>query len=120
MEWAREYLHDDFSDVVWTDETTVQLESHKRYCCRKQGATPKPKPHPKHPRKVHVWGGISTNGRMELVIFEGIMDASLYLEILKVGLKLVTTLIGTYIHRRLAIRWVLILHSLLHGSCMRY
>ena len=76
-------LPDDFSDVVRTDETTVQLESHKRYCCRKQGATPKPKPRPKHPLKVHVWGGISTNGRTELVIFEGIMDASLYLEILK-------------------------------------
>ena len=82
LEWAREYLHDDFSDVMWTDETTVQLESHKCYCCRKQGAAPKPKPHPKHPLKVHVWGGISTNGRTELVIFEGIMNASLYLDII--------------------------------------
>ena len=86
LEWAREYLHDDFSDVVWTDETTVQLESYKRYCCRKQGAAPKSKPRPKHPLKVHVWGDISTNGRTELAIFEGIMNASLYLDILKVGL----------------------------------
>ena len=55
LEWAREYLHDDFNDVVWTDEMTVQLDSHKCYCCRKQGAAPKPKPRPKHPLKVHVW-----------------------------------------------------------------
>lgn len=27
LEWAREYLHDDFSDVVWTDETTATGES---------------------------------------------------------------------------------------------
>ena len=58
----------------------LQLERHKHYCCRKQGAAPK------HPLKVHVWGGINTNGRTELVIFEGTMDASLYVEILKVGL----------------------------------
>ena len=27
--WAREYLNDPFLDVVWTDETTVQLETHR-------------------------------------------------------------------------------------------
>ena len=35
LQWARQHQHDDFHDVVWTDETTVQMESHKRLCCRK-------------------------------------------------------------------------------------
>lgn len=44
LEWARQHLHDDFDDVVWTDECSVQLETHKRFCCRKQGEPPRPKP----------------------------------------------------------------------------
>ena len=27
LEWAREHLEDDFEDVVWTDETSIQLET---------------------------------------------------------------------------------------------
>ena len=73
MEWA--------NDVIWSDETTVQLETHKRYCCRKKGQKPKPKPRPKHPLKLHVWGGISWKGPTHVCIFEGCMDAELYVEI---------------------------------------
>ena len=36
-----------------------------------------------HPIKVHVWAGISKRGRTGICIFEGIMDASLYTEILQ-------------------------------------
>ena len=86
LQWAKDFLHDDFHDVVWTDEMTVQLQSHKRFCCRKLTEPPRPKPRPKHPVKVHVWGGISWNGRTELVIFEGIMDATLFVEVLRKGL----------------------------------
>ena len=35
LEWARQHLQDNFDNVVWTDECSVQLETHKRYCCRK-------------------------------------------------------------------------------------
>ncbi len=31
-DFARTYLHDDFDDVIWSDETTVQLETHRRHC----------------------------------------------------------------------------------------
>ena len=44
LAWAKEHLHDDFRDVIWTDETTVQLESHRRFACRKKGEAPRPKP----------------------------------------------------------------------------
>ena len=46
--WARENLTaavtDGFKDVVWTDETSIQLESHRRHCFRKNGCQPRPKP----------------------------------------------------------------------------
>ena len=48
LRWAqdnlRAALHDCFQDVVWTDETTVQLECHRRYACHKVGQPPRLKP----------------------------------------------------------------------------
>ena len=58
LQWARTYLHDNFDDVIWSDETTVQLETHRRLCYRKEGEKPRLKPRPKHPIKVHVWAGV--------------------------------------------------------------
>ena len=44
LAWAREHLHDNFSNVIWSDETTVQMESHRRFCCRKNSQKPRYKP----------------------------------------------------------------------------
>jgi len=49
LEWAQENLHDNFDDIIWSDESSIQLDCHKRYCCRKEGEYPRPKPHLKHP-----------------------------------------------------------------------
>ena len=59
LEWAHSHLDDTFDDVIWTDEISVQLEAHQRFCYRKEGMKPRPKPRPKHPIKVHVWAGIN-------------------------------------------------------------
>ena len=83
LDWARTYLHDNFDNVIWSDETTVQLETHRRRCYRKEGEQPRPKPRPKHPTKLHVWAGISKKGATSICIFEGIMEATLYCEILE-------------------------------------
>lgn len=83
LEWAQKFLHDDFDNVIWTDETSVQIETHKRFCYRKEGERPRPKPRPKHPTKVHVWAGISKKGATQVCIFEGIMNAPLYCKILE-------------------------------------
>ena len=83
LTWAQDHLHDAFDDVIWSDETTVQLETHRRMCYRKEGEKPRPKPRPKHPVKVHVWGGISKKGATAVCIFEGIMTAPLYCDILQ-------------------------------------
>lgn len=83
LEFALAHLHDDFADVIWSDETTVQLECHRRRCCRKEGEKPRPKPKPKHPTKVHLWAGISKKGPTQVCIFERTMDASLFCNILQ-------------------------------------
>ena len=44
LNWAREHLQDTFDNVIWTDECTVQMESHRRFACRKRGEAPRPKP----------------------------------------------------------------------------
>ena len=44
LEFAREHRNDNFANIVFTDECSVQLESHRRQCCRKQGEPAKNKP----------------------------------------------------------------------------
>ena len=46
-DWAREYLNEaetGFDNVIWSDESSIQLETHKRFCYRKRGCAPKTKP----------------------------------------------------------------------------
>ena len=44
LQWATANLQDTFHAVIWTDECSVQMESHRRHCCRKIGEAPRPKP----------------------------------------------------------------------------
>ena len=44
LEWVRQHLNDSFDDVLWTDDCSVQMESHRWFCCRKRGEAPKNKP----------------------------------------------------------------------------
>ena len=60
LEWARQNLGKSLEDVIWTDETTVQMESHRHFHCYKKRCKPRYKPRPKHLVKVHVWVGISS------------------------------------------------------------
>lgn len=54
--------NDTFEVVIWSDETSVQLEFHRRHQFRKVNQPPKLKARPKHPVKVHVWAAISKRG----------------------------------------------------------
>ena len=83
LDWAQQHLYDNFEDVIWSDESSIQLETHRRYCYRKVGEPPTPKPRAKHPVKVQVWAGISATGATSICIFEGIMDAEFYTQILQ-------------------------------------
>ena len=47
LRWAREYLNeseDGFDNVIWTDESSIQCETHKHFCYRKKNCPPKRKP----------------------------------------------------------------------------
>ena len=86
--WCKKMKDDkeQFDDVIFTDESSVILEKHRKKCYRRKGAPRKLKPRPKHPVKVHVWGGISKHGATSVVIFTGIMTATRYTQILDAGL----------------------------------
>ena len=61
----------EFSDVIFTDESSISIERHSRRCYHKKGEPRKLKAKPKHPLKIHVWGGISKKGATALVLFTG-------------------------------------------------
>ena len=75
--WCKQQLRskEEFSDVIFTDECTVQLEQHSRICFRKRFHPRILKQRAKHPIKLHIWGGISAKGATRLVMFTGIMNA---------------------------------------------
>ena len=83
LAWAKANITETFHDVIFTDETSVWLEKHKKRCYHKKGYFKRAKPRAKYPVKVHVWAGISKNGATKACIFEGNMDAQLYTDILK-------------------------------------
>ena len=89
MEWCLEMVLAgdlDFEDVIWTDECSVQLESHRKITYHKVGQPAKMISRPKHPAKVHVWAGISAKGATAIVIFTGILTATRYTDILDAAL----------------------------------
>ena len=79
LKWAKDNEETTFENVIFTDETTVQMETHRRTCCYKRGCKPRYKTKPKHPVKVHVWAGISNRRRCRLSIFEGKMNVPLFI-----------------------------------------
>ena len=87
LEWAQRNVGKTFDDVIWSDETSVQMETHRRFHCYKRGGKLRYKARPKHPVKVHVWAGISCKGATGVCIFDGIMDAPMYTRILENYLK---------------------------------
>ena len=82
LDFVQQYKDDPFDNVFYVDKCTVQLETHRRFCCRKKRETPCPKPRPKCSLKAHVWSGISRQGSTGICIFDGVMDKELCVEIL--------------------------------------
>ena len=80
LDWCRKYISEKelFNDVIFTDESIFQLESHRRKCFRKKKTPRRLKYRHKHPPKIHVWGGISKQGATHLVMFGGTMNATKY------------------------------------------
>ena len=88
LEFAQRVLEsgDTFHNVIFSDECSISLQSYCRTCFRMADEPTKRKPKPKHPLKVHVWGGISRHGATKICIFDGIMDADLFCNVLETTL----------------------------------
>ena len=86
--WSKEQLRvkEDFKNVIFADECSVQLEQHSRICFRKRLQPRKLKQRAKHPVKIHICGGISTRGATRVIMFSGIMNAQRLATILEAGL----------------------------------
>lgn len=86
--WCKEQIRvkEKFTDVVFTDECTVQLENHSRLCFRKRLQPRQLKQRAKHPVKIHIWGGISSKGATNIIMFTGVINAERLETVLEVGL----------------------------------
>ena len=79
-------MKESFDNVIFTDECTVQLDSHSRLCFRKSRQPRVLKQRAKHPVKVHIWGGISKRGATNIIMFTRIMNAERLRDIFQAGL----------------------------------
>ncbi len=83
LNWCNNVLAEEekFENVIWTDEYSwkhiVNAVTVKRVIQKGK---------PKHPIKVHLWGGISNRGATPLVIFTGKLCATKLLKIFDAGL----------------------------------
>ncbi|CAG2247884.1 unnamed protein product [Mytilus edulis] len=79
--------NDNFDNIIFTDECSVQLHDNKVIIYREKDSVAPVLPKPKHPLKVHVWAGISRRGTTSILIFENIMTSDFYINsILVTGL----------------------------------
>ena len=86
VKWATENFRNDFKYVVWTDESMIQLENHRKFSYRKVNQAPKPKARPKHLYKVMVWAGISRRGATKICLLNRSVDSGVYQEVLQMHL----------------------------------
>ena len=73
-------MNDDFSNVIWTDESLVQFRRHSQTMRVKVWKERTLKPQAKRTIMVHVWAGI-LRGATKIRIFDQVMDAPLYIGI---------------------------------------
>ena len=90
MTWCLDRIAEgdlELSDVIWTDESSVKLESHRKITYQKKGHPVRLTARPKHPPKIHLWGGISARGATSIVMFTGTLIATRYTRILDAALR---------------------------------
>lgn len=75
-----------FHNIIFTDETMIQLLPAKRKIFYKKGDKQKYRPKLKHPTKVYLWAGVSKKGATQCIVFIDTMDGEQYTRILQAGL----------------------------------
>ena len=74
---------DIFDNVIWSDESSVQLIRHAQTMRVKIGKERVLKPQAKHALKVHIWAAKSRRGATRICVFDQNMDGPLYVSILE-------------------------------------
>jgi hypothetical protein len=100
VEWAIAHANQDWSKVVFTDETSFQMFRNTLLAFHKKGPRRLQKPMPKHPYKVHFWGAITVNGTINYFMFTQNLNGELYRTIL-------TQNLFPSVRRRMRNDWVL-------------
>ena len=87
LDWCNKRMEEKeaFDDVIFTDESIVQLECYRQKYFQKKPPRKLKYKH-KHPPKVHLWGRITKQGATQLVNFDWIMNANRYCDILKASI----------------------------------
>jgi len=85
LQWALENQTTNWEKVIFSDESSIWKGSRgrKRWI---NSTTDVIERTVKYPIKRHIWGCISLSGIKSMHIFQGIMDAKKYIEILQIGL----------------------------------
>ena len=88
LEYAQHIMEsgETFHNVIFSYECSISIMQYRCTCYRRVDEPTKQKPKPKHPLKVHVWAGISRHSATNICIFDGIMDADLFCNILETTL----------------------------------
>jgi len=82
VEWCRQHADFDWENVVFSDETYIEVNRKVTPVWHKFGARPTVSK-PKFSAKIMCWGGVSTRFKSDLAIVEGSMDSNRYIETLK-------------------------------------
>jgi hypothetical protein len=70
--------NDTMDDIIFTDESSVQLHNNKTTAYHPRGTKNSIIPKPKHPLKIHVWAGISRRGPTPILLFDGILESTFF------------------------------------------
>ena len=87
LDWCTKLIaeKEKFTDVIFTDKSTFQLQCHRRKCFRKKMPRKLKYKH-KHPPKLHAWADISKRGATKSVLFTRIVTAIRYSDILSASI----------------------------------
>jgi len=82
VKWAQNNLETNWKMILFSDETYINKMSNGQFRWHNKNDINDVDFVVKHPLKINIWGCIKFNGPNRIHIFEGIMDAEKYMEIL--------------------------------------
>ena len=86
LEWAQKHIRDNWSNTIFSDETTFQMFRNTQLVRYHRGESRPHRSMVKHPYKVHAWGAFTAQGPIALVLFTENFNAKRYQQILETHL----------------------------------